>query len=206
MSIEYEKRVLALAGIFQSVHLVSSAARSGMVSQDSLEKTLKCIFVQNPASFSDIYSGTNDVRLGLSLLADVLRKFSPQTHAEMVRYSLSIMALERGLAQQPEMLTMLGERLSSIEQIRSLAGPDEPIDDTVSLLAELYETTLSQLRPRIKIAGNRNHLQNLANVQRIRALLMSAIRSAVLWQQVGGRRWQLLLCRGQMREALSHLI
>ncbi|MGK0396328.1 MAG: CII-binding regulator of phage lambda lysogenization HflD, partial [Candidatus Azotimanducaceae bacterium] len=50
----YEKRILALAGIVQAVHLVVCAAKSGMVSQDSFEKSLQCIFVQNPGSIAEV--------------------------------------------------------------------------------------------------------------------------------------------------------
>jgi high frequency lysogenization protein len=34
-------------------------------------------------------------------------------------------------------------------------------------------------------------------VEKVRANLLAAVRSAVLWRQVGGRQWQLLLHRRQ---------
>ncbi len=201
----YEKRVLALAGIIQACHLVASAARSGMVSQDSLANSLKSIFVQNPDSFTDIYSGTADIRLGLNLLNEVLLKFDTGKHAEMIRYALAVMSLERNLAKRPDILNKLGEQIDVIGRERtSLAA--ESIDDTVAALADLYESTISLIQPQLRIEGNKHHLQNISNVQRIRALLLSAIRSTVLWHQVGGRRWQLLICRGQMKTAIKNVL
>jgi high frequency lysogenization protein len=202
----YEKRVLALAGVLQSLHLVASAARSGMVTQDSLENSLKSVFVQNPKSFSDIYSGTSDIRLGLTLLADMLEKFNPRTHGELVRYTLGIMALERGLSRRPDLVNQIGSRITAIDQQNRIDDSEQGFDISVESLAELYESTLSQMHPRLRIQGSRHHLQNTANVQRIRALLLSAVRSAVLWHQVGGRRWQLVLSRHKMKTALSNVI
>ncbi|MBV1876097.1 MAG: high frequency lysogenization protein HflD [Pseudomonadales bacterium] len=207
MSIVYEKRLLALAGIFQSMHLVSGAAHNGMVAQDSLEKSLSCIFVQNPESFSAIYSGTKDIRLGLSLVSEVLHTFNPQKHAELIKYTLAIMAIERVLVRHPEMLNIIGKRISAIDIQRIAATAENTADEAViTELANLYESTVSHLKPRLKIFGNRNHLQNQRNIGRIRALLLSAIRSAVLWHQVGGRRWQLLLGRGSMKKSLENII
>ena len=38
-------------------------------------------------------------------------------------------------------------------------------------------------------------LQNPRNAERIRALLLAGIRSATLWRQLGGNRWQLFFSR-----------
>jgi len=66
-----------------------------------------------------------------------------------------------------------------------------------SRLAELYAGTLSTLRPRVMVTGNPQWLQQPALVERVRASLLAAVRSAVLWRQIGGRQWQLLLHRRQ---------
>ena len=42
------------------------------------------------------------------------------------------------------------------------------------------------------IHGDPLHLRNPDNQNRLRALLLAAVRSARLWRQVGGSRWQLL--------------
>ncbi len=45
------------------------------------------------------------------------------------------------------------------------------------------------------VKGEEKFLSQTNNANKIRALLLSGIRSAVLWRQVGGNRWQLLLKR-----------
>ena len=62
-------------------------------------------------------------------------------------------------------------------------------------LGGLYSDTISTLNPRIMVSGEPTVLNNSDNANRIRTLLLSSIRSAVLWQQLGGNRWQLLFKR-----------
>jgi len=206
----YEKRALALAGLVQAVHLVVSAAKTGMISQDSLDKSLKSIFVQNPGSIAEVYGGTSDITLGINLLKDILNNFNSEAHADLVRYSLAVITLERAFVSQPDKLRALGAEIERIDQLRmQSAGAVEAVgvdEEIVTQLADAYEQIVGQVQPRIKISGNRSHLQNTSNVKRIRALLLSALRSAVLFHQVGGRRWQLLLKRGNYKSSLNNYI
>ncbi len=195
----FEKAVLPLAGIVQAIHLVVGAAKHGMVSQDSLDKTLAPIFVQDPNSISEVYAGTKNVTLGLNILKELLTNFRAEEHGDVVRYSLAVIGLERSLAAAPEKLIALGNEIERLGAVYETTG-EMPVKD----LAGVYERIIGTIEPRIRISGNRGHLQNVANIERIRALLMAALRSAVLWRQVGGRRWQLLLQRGKYRNALAN--
>ena len=67
----------------------------------------------------------------------------------------------------------------------------------ITRLAGLYSEVISPLRPRVMVPGQPLHLQQQPIVERIRASLLAAIRAAVLWHQIGGRQWQLLLRRNQ---------
>jgi high frequency lysogenization protein len=71
----------------------------------------------------------------------------------------------------------------------------------VSRLGELYAATIGGLRPRILVQGNTVYLQPPAVVGEIRAILLSALRSAVLWRQLGGNQWDLYLRRARMLDA-----
>ena len=64
--------------------------------------------------------------------------------------------------------------------------------------ADLYSEEISQLSPRIMVRGVAQHLQNPDNQHRVRALLLAAIRSARLWRQTGGTRWQILFGRQRL--------
>ena len=62
-------------------------------------------------------------------------------------------------------------------------------------LADTYASTVSQLQPRIMVQGEPDYLNTPANANRIRALLLAGMRSAVLWRQLGGHRLKLLWTR-----------
>ncbi|HEY0634804.1 MAG TPA: DUF489 family protein, partial [Gammaproteobacteria bacterium] len=61
--------------------------------------------------------------------------------------------------------------------------------------AETYLKSVSLLTPRIMVKGENNHLTEQANADKVRTLLLAGIRSAVLWSQSAGSRWQLLFRR-----------
>ena len=61
------------------------------------------------------------------------------------------------------------------------------------------------LKFRIKVTGDMRQLQNDTNADIIRALLLSGIRSAFLWRQLGGARWKLVLHRKRMLRIAQNL-
>ncbi len=225
------ERVMALSGLVQAAFLVSNIARSGMVSQTSLESSLNSIFVTNPANTLDVYEGTAGIATGIRVAGELFEKFNIESHVDVVRYVLALIQLERKVSRYPEKLRAIGAGISLIDEKRNLnqqidtqshdqgdaqdndqrniqvhAQNRRRIDQSlVSELAALYETELGVFDPRINILGKENHLKNDNNISRIRALLLSGIRSAVLWHQLGGRRWQLLLTRRSVHQALKRL-
>jgi high frequency lysogenization protein len=207
LSIAWQQRALALAGLVQTVHLVSSIARTGIVARDVMEASLASVFVQNPDSISEIYQGARGIRTGLSQTREMLQEFNLQTHGEVLRYLFAVTHLERQLSRDPGMLERLGDGIARLDEQRLQRDPDphHVDDETIKQLATLYEDTLSDIEPRIKIAGNRQQLNIPANIHRVRALLLAAVRSAVLWHQVGGRRWHLVLQRSHLKQGLTHI-
>lgn len=75
-------------------------------------------------------------------------------------------------------------------------------------LAGIYVDVISPIGPRIQVTGSPDILQNSSIQAKVRALLFTGIRSAVLWQQIGGSRLQLMFSRQrlitQAKEILAH--
>lgn len=205
--VAWQQRAIAFAGLLQAVHLVSSIARTGTADEDALDQSIRSIFVQNPRSITDVFCGTEGISTGLDLLVNVLGHVDGERHGDLYRYTLAVIKLERRLARQPALLRDLGARIARIDERRMLREADDAEDreDIVIALAGLYQDTLSRISPRIKVSGKRNYLQSASNTARIRALLLAAVRAAVLWHQVGGRRWQLVLARRQLLNGVKYL-
>ena len=68
-------------------------------------------------------------------------------------------------------------------------------DNVLANLAGIYGETISQIPPKIMVAGENSYLSSRSNADRIRAILLGGIRFAVLWSQLGGGRWQILIKR-----------
>ena len=202
-----EDRAMALSGLIQATHLVSTIARSGLVSQNSLESSLNSIFVTNPDRTMDVYGGSVGVVVGSKIASDLILRFDLATHGDVIRYTLALLQLERRLARIPECLREVGARVSNVDEIRMLDVSQKPIvnSEVIDGLANVYESTLGRVEPRIRILGKQQHLQNSANINRIRALLLAGLRSAVLWHQLGGRRWHLVFNRKPIAKALTQL-
>ena len=65
-------------------------------------------------------------------------------------------------------------------------------------LADCYKQAISTLNFNIQVLGHGEHLRNEQTAARIRSCLLFGVRSAILWHQLGGRRWHLLFKRKQM--------
>lgn len=202
--VEWQNRAIAMAGLLQAVYLVDRIARTGLASQDAIDSSIRSIFVQNPKSVGDIFCGVNGIGTGLGLLADILAGW--MRHRQLMEYAYLVIKLERNLASHPAVLREVGARIASIDEQRMLRDAGEQGDEeTIRALAALYQDTLSRISPRIRVTGKREHLQSPVNTARIRALLLAGVRAAVLWQQVGGRRWHLLLSRQKLSNALREI-
>ena len=197
-------RVMALAGVFQAAQLVQEMARNGRADGKDMEASLRSLLVDNPATVLEVYGDDlANIRTGLICLHEQLG-LEGKKDVELTRYVMGMLFLERKLSKSPQMLTTLGE---GIEQVRRQLQ-HYPIDheNVIANLAGIYSDTLSTLSFRIMVSGEPQQLSNSDNANRIRALLLAGIRSAVLWHQTGGRRWQLVLSRGKITDSCLELL
>jgi high frequency lysogenization protein len=79
------------------------------------------------------------------------------------------------------------------------------VQEVCHSISGIYQDTISTFQFRIKVSGSMTQLQNPANADLIRALLLAGIRSAFLWRQLGGRRWKLLLQRRKLLQLAQSL-
>ena len=99
-----------------------------------------------------------------------------------------------GLLRQP----MAASQRRMIDSLCTTVVNSSPKSGVMANLAGIYTDTLSTFAFRIHITGKQNYLTNINNTNKIRTLLLAGVRAAVLWRQMGGNRWQLLLSRKQI--------
>lgn len=188
-----EERVLGLAGLFQACSLAQQLANEGRCDEGAMEASLASVFRVDAPSVVGVFGNISNVRLGLRNLISQLDE--SDRDMSVTRMVVTVMRLERSLAGRPELLENLRQGIVAAQRQVEHFGQDS--SQVTSRLAELYASTLSVLRPRVMVSGNPQQLQQAAVVEKVRANLLAAVRSAVLWRQVGGRQWQLLLYRRQ---------
>ncbi|MBL1378608.1 high frequency lysogenization protein HflD [Zobellella iuensis] len=197
MSHSLENQTLAFAGICQAASLVQQVARQGTIENKTvLTATLNSILVTDAERSEDIYGGHAQLQLGYQTLIDQLSTDSGQKNAELTRYLVGLVALERKLAKRRDLMAMLGERINQVKrQLHHFELLDEQV---LANLAGIYSDIVSPIGPRIQVAGNPSYLQQLLVQHQIRALLLAGIRSAVLWRQLGGKRRHILFSRKRL--------
>jgi high frequency lysogenization protein len=188
-----EERVLALAGIFQATALAQQLANEGRCDESAMESSQASVFRIDAASVVGVYGGVGGVRLGLRQLIAQLDEGSRDM--AITRMAITVMRLQSTLSGRDELLQRLQQSiLTAQRQVEHFGLGSAQVS---SRLAEIYSSTLSTLKPRVMVSGNPQQLQKPAVVEQVRAALLAAIRSAVLWRQLGGRQWQMILYRRQ---------
>lgn len=188
-----EERVLALAGLFQASALAHQLANEGRCDELSLDASVASIFRIDAPSVIGVYGNVSALRLGLRTLITQLDEGSRDM--AITRMVVTVMRLERSLTRRKELLGELQQGIVATKRQVDHFGQNSP--QVFSRLAEIYAGTLSTLRPRVMVTGNPQWLQQPALVERVRASLLAGVRSAVLWRQIGGHQWQMLLHRRQ---------
>jgi len=185
-------RTMAFAGILQAIAQVQHLARHGELDNAELAASLNTILVTNPDNTDDVYPDKIVLQKGYKLILNQLGD-SSQKDVEITRYLVGVLALERKLVRSNSGLGMLAERINQVNrQLHHFAITDEQV---VANLASIYSDIISNLGPKIQISGNPVCLQRPIVQHKIRALLLAAIRSAVLWRQLGGKRRHLVFAR-----------
>lgn len=190
---------LALAGVCQAATLVQQIARSGEVNQKACEASLSSILVTAPENPQQVFGALDNLEIGFKTLASQLSNKAGNKDAEVTRYIASILGLERKLSRHPKALDELGNRISHVQ--RQLAHVDFQNDQIIGSLASIYSDVVSPLAPRIQVAGHQQHLNQITNQHRVRALLLAGVRAAVLWRQMGGKRRNILFKRKSILNA-----
>jgi len=189
-------KTLSLAGIFQVAALIKQLAKTGRCPEPYCTASIESLFKIDAQDVPDVYGGRDNVILGLQELVKLFTNNKTPKDSDIARYVFSLLHLERKLSRNPEMQATIQAGIKRAQiQAQHFSSTHENV---IANLAGIYTDTLSTYRFRIFIAGEPIYLNQNSVLYKIRSLLLAGIRSALLWRQVGGKRWQLLLSRNSM--------
>lgn len=184
---------MALGGLFQAVSLVQQVAREGNPEPEAFESSIESVLRVDAQDADAVYGGSAQIARGLETLCRQLGKEKALQDAELMRYAVSLLFLERQLVRNTKLLGRVRDGIEIANQQSEHFSTTH--ENVLARLADTYASTVSQLQPRIMVQGKPEYLNTPANANRIRALLLAGMRSAVLWRQLGGNRLRLLWTR-----------
>lgn len=209
------RQTLALAGVMQSTGLVHMLATRGQSDNDAMLVSFKSVLELHPDSMEQAIGKPADLNFGLCCIQAVFS--GNQQKMPILQYSMLIMQLQQNLSRDTQRQHAIGMELQLIH--RNIPTEEPRLDnqdgfvrpallqpEIISQLANVWTEQVRSLKPQIAVQGKPLYLQNESNVHLIRALLLSSLRAAWLWQQLGGSRWHLIFRRKKILSAAKNLL
>ena len=199
-----KERTLALAGVFQATELVRQAAHHGTWSGYAASSCLHSLFQLESESTAEIYGGVAKMRLGVETILAVLQ--GDNDHSDSLRYAVGLLQIEKKFRRSGKLQAEVGNRLADISNDGVELDQHEREDLQAHDISGLYSDTISKLSPRIVVNGKPQYLKNDRTVDWVRTLLMAGLRSATLWNQLGGGRFELMFGRKKIISEAESLL
>jgi len=194
---------IALAGIIQAISLVKELAQTGKVNEVAFQTCIQSIFATHPENATVVFGNLNQIELGLE---NLLQLYSPHFAANRttIRQTFAIIRLQKKIARSPKTVSTLRDRIEQAKKQAAYFSLTHP--NVLANLGDTYLKAINTFGFRFFILGNQRFLNVRENVDKIRALLLAAVRAAVLWQQMGGSYWQLIFSRKQIKMSAQQLL
>lgn len=201
----YHDIAIAYAAVCQSANLVQQLALSGVVKERSdFETMIKSLLVTNPDSLLEIYDNDlTNLKTGFSTALAQLGGGSGRLDTDIGRYWINILSLSQKLNKNNQAKAEMVKRLEQIERQLPLYENDVMVEQIIANFASIYSDIISPLGSRIHVLGSADYLARPDIQQKIRACLLAGIRAGILWQQVGGTRWQFLFFRRKIFKQIN---
>lgn len=198
---DYSYITMSLAGVCLAAKLASDFARTGEANETDFRLLLETIVPKDHDSMMAVYGyNPEKLRTGLEELCHQLS----DTDKEVGHYFLRLIALEGKLKQSTEIKKAIADRLAYLPT--QLNHYDITSEQICASLAGIYSEFISPLGGKIRIVGSVDHLSQPYVQDRIRACLLAGIRSAVLWRQMGGSKWQFLFARRKLLDTALDIL
>ena len=186
----FSERTLALAGMFQAATLVQQVARQGDVSDRFAKNaSLNSVLILDAINTQAVYSDKQGIRLGLKQVQAVFGGSRNMENIELFQYVAGLGQLAINMQKDNARMHAFTPR---VEALSGFSG-----EQLIEAMADIYKSHVSDLQPRILVNGEQGFLAQEEIAQQVRAYLLAGIRSAFLWQQKGGSRWDFMFKRNK---------
>lgn len=198
----FDDRLLAFAGLAQALAQVRRLADTGQADGAHLQPVLESLFRIDADTPAAVYGGAPAVAPGLRILH---AHFANEARdPQLPRLALAMLQVERHFVADDDAVRGVRSRIESLAPLAQTRGALDR--DVLAGLARAYVEHISPLRSRIMVQGNPHYLAQPDLVGEVRAALLAALRSAVLWRQLDGTLWDFLLRKRAVVAGIESLL
>ena len=199
-----QERTLALAGIIQAATLVYEVTMENKLDESAFGVLMNSVYKQNPQQVLDVYGSIAGLQKGLLTLSTIFTAPKSLEYREVSRYTISALHLAKKLLKNKTLNEQLANKIRFAASQADYFSPTH--NNVIASIAQAYVDTLGTLPFRIQVIGRPEIMKRAETLEKARALLMAAVRSAVLWQQLGASHWQLLFKRKALAASAKQLL
>ena len=193
---ELKNETISLGAIYQASNEIKKIAWEGQINSKAIEPLIHSVYQTTSDDVEEIYINIKRLNTGLDFLRQQFVGDAFSKDAEVTRYFEAIGILVKNMKKNPNIVNKLRGQLSDF----SLDINEENLNEHATFLSNLYLDTVSKISPRIIVNGDNKYLKENINASMIRALLLSAIRSYILWEQSGGSKFRIFVFRKRIAE------
>ena len=185
--------ITSLIAMLQSVYLVDRIATTDYDATNESDFLIQSIYTKNTFDADKIYSQKSSLVDGCKLLKDILRGKNDISVLTMQKYAFNIILIQKNINKISDLKNMIGKKIDNYHDNSMMATN---LNDQIAYSEEIYKEYVGIIRPRVVISGKKEYLNK--NSSLIRALLLSGIRAAFLWDYHGGSKWHLMFRRKEI--------
>ncbi len=198
---ELKNETISLGAMYQACDEIKKIAWQGQINDNTILPLIFSVYQTVSNNVEDIYINTKHLNSGLDFLRRQLVGDAFSKDGEVTRYFEAISILVKNMNKKNDLMSTLRQELNNYNNVVERDNLHEHAD----FLSKLYLKTISTIEPRIIVNGDNKYLTENKNASMIRSLLLSAIRSYILWQQSGGSRFRIFIFKNKIAKLATSL-
>ena len=192
--------VISPCAIFQCSYLIDQASISNFENISDIEMLVKSIYITKSLKIKDIYYDETKLIDGLTSLKKVLDGKNDASLLNIQKYVLSSIILQKKINKINNLKNLIRKKIDNYHNNSMIS---ENLNYQIKYSEQIYKEYISLIKPRIIISGTKEYLEK--NSSLIRALLLSSIRAAFLWNKLSGSKWHLIFKRKEILNKCDRL-
>ena len=185
--------IISLSALLHSSYLVNKIATTGKNFSNEAEMLIRSIYETNTFDTKSIYKNYNELHDGYVILKKILTGNTDIPLITMQKYALNMILIQKNINKINDLKYLIRKKIDNCQENSMMATN---LGDLITYTEEIYVECIGIIRPRVVVSGKKEYLEE--NSSLIRALLLSGIRAAFLWDYYGGSKWQLMFRRKEI--------